>query len=29
MPLITCFRITSIPRPARNLWLKAGYALFQ
>jgi|GEM_PF-4463234 len=29
MPVNTCFRIASIPRPTRNLCLKAGNALFQ
>jgi hypothetical protein len=29
MPLITCFRIASILRSTRNLWLKPGNALFQ
>ncbi len=29
MPVNTCFRFASIPRPAHNLWLKAGKALFQ
>ena len=29
MPVDGCFRIASIPRPARNLWLKPANALFQ